>query len=297
MNHRLLGRTNLHVSEIGFGALEIGRNWPNWRKAENDFSKPSDTDAIRVVQSALEAGINFFDTAPAYFESERLLGIALKGKRDRVILATKCGEWFDGTKSEYNYSFNEVFRFVENSLRNLDTDYIDVLQIHSGKVDVITQGETMAAMKRVQEQGKARYLGISVDSEEAALTAMETGDYDCIQVSYNLLNRSMESHVLRIAAEKNIGIIIKDGLATGRLTQKRTDIVDDELRSHIETFSHRAEVQGMPLAEYALRFILSHDAVSTLIVGTKNALYLHENISATMNTEKTLSIGDKERHR
>jgi len=295
MHHRRLGRTELLVSEIGFGALEIGRHWPNWRRAFDDFQKPSDSEAIRLVHQAIDLGIDLFDTAPAYVDSERLLGAALRGKRKDLVVATKCGEWFDGTASRYDYSYEEVFRFVESSLRNLQTEFVDILQIHSGSEEVIRRGETMAAMKVVQQQGKARFLGVSVDSEAAALAAIEVGDYDCIQVSYNLLNRMMESTVLQLAKQKDIGIIVKDGLNTGRLSGKSSDVPDESLRSRIERFQSRALEAQLSLPEYALRFVLSHDAVSSVIVGTKRGDHVIANVAASRNVELTKSIGLRER--
>jgi aryl-alcohol dehydrogenase-like predicted oxidoreductase len=154
----------------------------------------------------------------------------------------------------------------------------------------------MSAMKRVKEQGKARYLGISVDSEEAALAAIESGDYDCIQVSYNLLNRFAESRVFPLAEEQGIGVIIKDGLSTGRLTHKRQQVDDENLRSRIETQAKSAEEMGMTLSEYAIRFVLSHRAVSTIIVGTKNPAHLRDNLASMSRPDLTVSIRERERH-
>jgi len=160
---------------------------------------------------------------------------------------------------------------------------------------VIRRGETMAAMKVVQQQGKARFLGVSVDSEAAALAAVEVGDYDCIQVSYNLLNRVVESTVLPLAKQKDIGIIVKDGLNTGRLSGKSRDVPDESVRSKIERFQSRASETQVSLPEYALRFVLSHDAVSSVIVGTKRSDHVIANVAASRNVELTMSIGLRER--
>ena len=172
MKYRKLGRTGLDVSVLGFGALEIGRNWPYWRKEKSDFSRPTESDALRVIHSALDQGINLFDTAPAYFASEEILGKAFKGIRKNILIASKCGEWFDGEKSVYNYSYSETKIFIENSLRLLQTDYIDLIQIHSANVDIIRNGETLIAMKDLQKEGKVRFLGLSTDFEDAALLAI-----------------------------------------------------------------------------------------------------------------------------
>ena len=198
MQYKSLGKTNLSVSVLGFGSLEIGRNWPYWRKELQDFSRPDEKDAIDVVYKALDAGVNFFDTAPAYFRSEEILGKAFKGMRKEVLLATKCGEWFDGENSVYDYSYSETKKFIENSLRLLQTDYIDLLQIHSANLDVLQKGETLRAMKEAQHAGKVRYIGISTELEDAAHFAIESGEYDSLQISYNILKQQMAKDISRI---------------------------------------------------------------------------------------------------
>ena len=284
----------MDVSEIGLGALEIGRPWPNWRKGKVDFDRPSDAEAIRLVGTAIDAGINFIDTAPAYVESERLLGMALKGKRESVVLATKCGEWFDSSGSRYDYSGPEVKRFMESSLRALRTDRVDLLQIHSASAEVIRRGETAAAMKRLQEEGKARFLGVSVDSEEAAIAAIESGHFDCLQLSYNLLTRRMGDRAIPLAKERGMGVIVKDGLSAGRLGTNWTDISDEQIRSRVAAVAARAERAGIRMPEYAIRFVLSHPDVSTLIVGTKRVEHLLANIRATLDPEMTRRVAEAE---
>ena len=277
MKFRTLGRTLLNVSELGFGALEIGRNWPYWRKERQDFQRPSEDEAVRVLDAAVDLGINFFDTAPAYFKSEEILGRAFRGKRDKVIIATKCGEWFDGENSVYNYSASETTKFIENSLRLLQTDHIDLLQIHSASADTVRSGETLSSMKKAQEQGKVRFLGISTDQEEAARLAIESGEYDAIQISYNIVMQEMSKRIFPLAQEKKVGIIIKGGMATGQLTSKYSDVSEQSQRERIARISHIADEQRMKLHELALRFTLSSSAVSTVIIGTKSVDHLRSN--------------------
>ena len=296
MNYRTLGRTGLSVSEIGLGALEIGRDWPSWRKDLGDFARPDEPSAIALVEEAISHGVNFVDTAPAYMESERVVGSALKGRRNQLILATKCGEWFDGAKSVYDFSYGETFRFVERSLRNLGTDWIDLLQIHSGSVEVIRRGETLSAMKVLQEQGKARYLGISVDTEEAALEAIRCGGFDCIQLSYHLLDRVMENRVIPEAEAAGVGIIVKDSLSKGRLTSKAVDIADAGLRERIGTYAQKAASLSISLPQYALRFVLSNSGISTVIVGTKRRQHLLENLQCIDRPELSMKVSEIERH-
>ena len=295
MNYRKLGRTGLSVSEIGFGALEVGRDWPLWRRGEPDSVRPAEAEGIHIIHEAIDLGVNFFDTAPAYLHSETLIGRALEGaRRDKVILATKCGEWFDGNASQYNYTYNETERFIEQSLRQLRTDRIDLLQIHSGNVDVVRRGETLAAMKKAQMSGKIRFLGISVDAEDAALAAIDNGGYDCIQLSYNLLSRSMEERVIPKALEGNLGLIIKDSLAAGRLTPKFALLTDEEEKAQISKIAERAEKIRLSLADYAINFVLANKAVSTVIVGTKSLAHLRENINSTLDVASRQRVWEME---
>lgn len=280
MEYRTLGRTGLAVSTLGFGALEIGRNWPYWRQDKEDFSRPAESDAIKVIYGALDNGINFFDTAPAYFQSEEILGKAFKGMRKDVLIATKCGEWFDGKNSVYDYSYNETKKFIENSLRLLQTDYLDLLQIHSADTDVIRKGETLKAMKEAQLAGTVRYLGLSTDIVDAALLAIETGEYDSIQVSHNAINLQFAQKVFPSAQEKNIGVIVKDGMARGKLSAKFTEVTTDEERMRIEKIKSLADRHKMSLSELAVRFVISNPTVSSVIIGTKKSDHLNSNIAA-----------------
>lgn len=280
MEYRTLGRTGLAVSTLGFGALEIGRNWPYWRQDKDDFSRPDESDAVKVIHAALDNGINFFDTAPAYFQSEEILGRAFKGMRKEVLIATKCGEWFDGKNSVYDYSYSETKKFIDNSLRLLRTDYIDLLQIHSANTDVVQKGETLKAMKESQQAGKVRYLGLSTDFVETALLAIGSGDYDSIQVSYNAVNTEYARKVFPTAKEKNIGVIVKDGMARGKLSVKFADVTTSEERKQIEKLQSLADKHRMGLSELALRFVISNPVVSSVIIGTKKDEHLRSNIAS-----------------
>lgn len=280
MEYRTLGRTGLNVSVLGFGALEIGRNWPYWRQDKKDFSRPDESDAVKVIYKALDYGINFFDTAPAYLASEQILGKALKGIRKEVLIATKCGEWFDGTQSRYDYSYAETKKFIDNSLQLLKTNYVDLLQIHSANAEIIKSGETLQAMKEAQQEGKTRFIGLSTEYVDAALLAIESGEFDSIQVSYNAMNLQFAREVFPSAKKKNIGVIVKDGMARGKLSEKYIDVTTAEERQKIEALKSLAEKHHLQLSELAIRFAISHPTVSTAIIGTKRIEHLSANAAA-----------------
>ncbi|BCW97922.1 MAG: oxidoreductase [Armatimonadota bacterium] len=280
MEYRILGRTGLRVSVIGLGALEVGRPWGI--RGEGDTGQPpSEREALQFLNHVLDSGINFIDTAAAYWASEERIGKALSSRRDEFILATKWGEWCDESGSVYDYSPSAMWKFLEESLRKLRTDVIDVYQIHSAPLEVIQRGDALAEMQKARDQGKVRFLGCSCGEQEA-LAAIECGGFDTIQVSYSLLDLTMEESVLPAALTSGVGVIIKDGLAAGRLTQKVQRLGDEhtELKHRVEVFRDLAGAWGMSLPEMALRFVRANPAVSTIIVGTRSRIHLAENLRA-----------------
>ncbi|HPC43931.1 MAG TPA: aldo/keto reductase [Candidatus Latescibacteria bacterium] len=289
MEYRILGRTGLRVSEIGLGALEIGRDWGI--PVGTDFGRPDEKGAERLLNAALDAGITLIDTAPAYQLSEERIGKAISYRRHEFVLATKVGERLnDGdAKSHYDYSYEATLAFVEQSLRRLQTDVIDVLQIHSASIEVIRAGETLRAMKKMQEQGKVRFVGMT-GNVDAAIEAVKTDDYDTVQVSYNVAYREAEHELFPLCLDNNIGVIIKDGLARGSLTPKvsalpekakKQKLVADRLISECVAKSLHPNAYPKSLSDFALRFVLHQKAVTSVIAGTRKVEHLLANVGAS----------------
>lgn len=278
MEYRTLGRTELRVSEIGLGALEIGRDWGI--QIEGDFGRPDDAAAIKLVHAAIDAGINFIDTAPAYQLSEERIGRAIQGRRDSVILATKAGEHYSDERGFWHdYSREGIRASIEQSLRRLQIDTIDLLQIHSANPDVIERGETLQEMQRWQKSGHVRFLGMSGGPSDAA-AAMQHGGYDTVQVPYNLLDREAEKEAFPLAREHNVGVIIMIPLAHGALTAKRHHLApDDPQAARVERLAF-LERPGQTLVEAGLRFVLANPVVSTVIAGTRKPENLRSNLEA-----------------
>lgn len=281
MEYRLLGRTGLRVSEIGLGALEVGRRW-GIACPEDPGNPPPEPNAIRFLNEVLDSGVNLIDTAAAYWQSEERIGRALASRRAEFVLATKWGEWCDATGSVYDYSPSAMWKFLDESLAKLNTDVIDLYQIHSAPLEVIQRGDALAAMQKAREQGKVRFLGLSCGEQEA-VAAIESGAFDCIQISYNLLDRRMEERVLPMARAANVGVLVKDGLAAGRLTEKIRRLAEQHarLKEQVEQIRSLAENWGMGLSELALRFVLSNPAVSSVIAGTRTTAHLLQNTKAS----------------
>lgn len=288
MKKRRLGRTELLISEIGFGALEIGRPWG--LPIEGDFVIPPEHDVQALLDRVLALGINVIDTAPAYMLSEERLGRLLKHRRKEFYLFSKCGERFDGYESHYDFSTEGTVEFIEFSLKRLQTDYLDLVQIHCGpdEVGTIRRGETLEGMLRAKRQGKVRWVGASCEAPGAAV-ALEMNSYDVLQLPYSILDRSIErasaggDSVLSLARKLDVGIIARETLARGKLTDKvRKAASIDPTVARVKGLLARLDTRGVktPLSRLAVQFALGRPEVATVLVGTRNALHLEDAIQA-----------------
>lgn len=301
MNYRILGRTDLKVSEIGIGTWAMGGPATlggiqiGWGRA---FNKTS----LKTLEYCLDMGINFIDTADTYGKghSEEIVGKALKNKREKYIIATKCGnyenrqgKWVQSWRPDY------VRQACENSLRRLQTDYIDLYQIHTplpGKSEFKYEPETFDVFEDLKRSGKILYYGYSSYNIEDALKIIELGYCDTVQIVYNLFNREAEKRLFQVAKKNNIGIIVRVPLASGFLTGKfninvkfkkddhRSRLSTHEIRKmvdKVEKIRHIAEEKNRTLSQFALQYCLQNDAVSVVIPGAKTPEQLEENAKAS----------------
>ena len=278
MNYRRLGRTNLQVSEISLGTVELGMDYGI--PMQGDHLQPSEADAARTLNCALDLGVNLIDTARAYGESEAIIGRALKSRRDAYLLATKISSsnWEGYTGKELR---EQVEASIAESLRTLQTDIIDLLYIHNATPELIQRGEIVEIMQRAQEAGYARFIGTTTYGEAAPLAVLEDGRFDCVQVAYNLLDRQLEERVLLLAKANDIGIVIRSVLLKGALTYRYTHLPDElhELRTVVDEVNSLCDAQSGSLPELAYRFVLANPAVSTALVGTGRVHELQEIVS------------------
>lgn len=265
---RQLGGTGLQVTEIGFGALEIGRDWA--ADVNVDPTHCTQEEATRVLNGLLDAGINFIDTAPAYWSSEDFIGNAIEHRRDEYVLATKVGEHCDRNGSLYDYSYEATLRFIDQSLARLKTDRIDLLQIHSASIEVLERGDTWRAMDEARRAGKVLHIGMTGGVKEC-VRALEVGGYETVQAPYNLVTLEAEEQLLPLVREKNAGFIIMRSLAGGKLTPKYTRLQDEKLRQRISKLDALAKDAGLEggLVQLAIGYLLSRPEVSTLIIGSR----------------------------
>src|SRR6266513_1515187 len=187
MKYRKFGSTGFQVSEIGFGAWAIGGN-----DHGNSYGPTQDDESSRAIKTALDLGCTFFDTADVYGfgHSEELLGQALKGSRDRVILATKGGSDFYHQPSRLNFTETHLTYAVEQSLKRLGTDYIDLYQVHDPPFSVIEHGRLFEPLEKLKAQGKIRFYGVSIHDPAEGLLALKIGRPAAIQMVYNYLRRN-----------------------------------------------------------------------------------------------------------
>ncbi len=249
MELRPLGDTGIMVSPLGLGTVKLGRN--QQVKYPQPFEIPDDKAVIDLLSLARELGINLLDTAPAYGNSEERLGQLLPGSRDEWVIVSKVGEFFEGGKSHFDFSYDTTIRTVEQSLRNLKTDYLDAVLIHSDGDDyrVLKQEGVLDALRTLKEKGLIRAHGMSTKTLVGGLLAVV--DTDIVMVTCNLAYQE-ELPVVRAADFRSRGVLIKKALQSG----------------HVEAGD----------VEKTMRFIFAQPGVSGAIVGTINPIHLKSNI-------------------
>ncbi len=298
MEYRQLGRTDMRVSVISFGAWAIGADW----------GRVSEEDALGALNTAIDLGVNFIDTADVYGDgrSERLIARVLKGRRERVFVATKAGRRLNPHVPE-GYNYANLSAFVERSLRNLDTETLDLVQLHCPPTPVYTQDSTFEALERLVQEGKIRYYGISVEKVSEALTAIERyPNIQSVQIIFNMFRLKPAEEFFPVARQKQVGILARVPLASGLLTGKmtpQTQFSADDHRNYNrygeafdvgETFSgvpyeiglqaveelKAALPPGYTMIQAALRWITMFDAVTCAIPGIKRPDQARQNIAA-----------------
>ncbi len=297
MQYREFGRTGWQVSTISFGAWAIGGTW----------GEVDDRDSFAALNRALDLGVNLFDTADVYGDgrSERLLAQLRHERHEPFHVATKAGRRLDPHVAG-GYNRVNLTTFVERSLQNLDTDALDLLQLHCPPTEVYYLPETFGVLDDLVQQGKLRYYGVSVEKVEEALKAIEYPGVQSVQIIFNLFRQRPADLFFAEAKRRHVGILARLPLSSGMLAGKMTratSFSDDDHRKFNrqgeafdrgETFSGvdfetglqavdelRALVPpGWTMAQFAMRWILMFDAVSCAIPGAKRVSQVEENVAA-----------------
>lgn len=298
MNYRALGRTGWKVSEVSFGAWAIGGSWGN----------VSDEDSLAALNKALDCGINFIDTADVYGNgrSERLIAELKKSRKEKIVVATKAGRKLPKQTVE-GYSRENLTAWVEESLRNLETDSLDLLQLHCPPTDAYYQPEIFGILDDLVRAGKVRYYGVSVERVEEALKAIDFPNVQSVQIIFNCFRQRPAEIFFPEAKRRQVGILARVPLASGLLTGKLksdSQFAPDDHRNfnrHGESFDVGETFAGVDydvaiesveeirrllpghvsMSQFALRWILMFDAVSCAIPGGKRPEQVAENAAAS----------------
>ncbi len=297
MKYRELGRTGLKISEIGFGAWAIGADW----------GKVEEEESMAALHKAVDLGVNFFDTADVYGmgRSERLIARLRRERTETIHVATKAGRRLSPHVAG-GYTAENIARFVEDSLKNLETETLDLLQLHCPPTEVYYRPELFAALDGLVKAGKLKAYGVSVEKVEEALKAIEYPGVKTVQIIFNMFRHRPSELFFKEAGRRKIGIIVRVPLASGLLTGKmsrETKFAENDHRNYNregkafdrgETFAgvdfkkglaaveelKKILPQEMTMPQTALRWILMFKAVSCAIPGAKKPVQVEDNVKA-----------------
>ena len=312
MNYRKLGKTDLTISEIGFGCQSIA----------GGLYYKSNSESIKTLLEAFDSGVNFFDTSDHYSqgESEKLIGKAFKSKRDKIIIGTKAGTLYQPLThyilklrplirpvSKYlrsikiplhlmrtqqkrsDFSSKYLLRAVEQSLKRLETDYIDLFQLHKPSKEILEKGEFVETLEKLKEQGKIRYYGISCSNNEDVFVCFNYKGISSVQITFNLLDKKQIKEILVSAKEKEVGVIARNPRAQGHLTNELSDILGETYAKSMYDFENKKQKAkrfwflvnpNRTLAQAALQYVLSFEGISTAIPRSVNRKQLRETLCA-----------------
>jgi myo-inositol catabolism protein IolS len=313
MRYRKMGKTDLKVSEIGFGTWAIGgpaRLGPK----EIGWGDVDDEVALRTLEACTDLGINFIDTADVYGggHSEELIGKVFKNRRSDVVICSKGGNVnFSESGFVKDFSREWIKKVCEESLKRLKTDYIDVYLYHTPRGDMRYIPEEFETLDELKQEGKIRYGGVSIGPAEDGLKLLDCGCGEVVELAYSILQRDAEGELLPGCQGEKVGVIIREPLCSGFLTGKFTPDVTfptNDIRSSLprEAIAQRVEVverlrslfadSSRTLAQLALQFCLSSQAVSVVIPGAKTPEQLRENANASelgpLTSEELTSIDE-----
>ncbi|WP_263082035.1 aldo/keto reductase [Endozoicomonas sp. Mp262] len=252
LEQKKIAGTDINISPLGFGTVKLGRD--QQVKYPSGFKIPDDREAIALLQLARELGINLLDTAPAYGSSEERLGKLLGNKRQDWVICSKVGEEFENGQSRFDFTPEHIRFSIQRSLKRLNTDYIDMVLLHSSgdDVNIIQQYGCLEVLEDLKKEGLIKASGMSTKTIEGGIMALERSDI--AMVTYNL-NEQAERPVLDYAQSNNKGILIKKALASGH-----------------------ACLEGKDPVYESMKLVFSHPAVSAAIIGTINPQHLKQNV-------------------
>ncbi len=302
MDYRQLGQSGLRVPALSFGAGTFGGRGPLF----GAWGSSDATDARRMVDICLEAGVNLFDTADVYSDgaSEEVLGAAIKGRRDAVLVSTKTGLPMGDGPDDWGVSRGRLIRSVEDALRRLGTDYIDILQLHAFDASTAA-GELLGTLDMLVRSGKVRHVGVSNYPGWQLMKALALADrhgwprFVVHQVYYSLVGRDYEADLMPLGADQSVGAMVWSPLGWGRLTGKirrgvprpassrlhdteqfAPPVADEQLYRVVDALDVVAEETGKTVPQIALNWLLQRPTVASVIIGARNEDQLRQNLGA-----------------
>jgi 1-deoxyxylulose-5-phosphate synthase len=301
MKQRELGNTGIKVSEIAFGGVEIGIPYGIGVNSQADM--PTDQESGKLLQAALDNGINFFDTARAYGRSESIIGKAFADKRERVVICTKCSH-LPSEKTAPDKMRALIEFSLEESLSALQTNYIDVYKLHSANLNILKNETVLDTFSKFKKDGIIRATGVSTYTVEETKTAIEQGVWDVIQLSFNLMDQR-QGLLFDMAAKAGVGIVVRSVLLKGILTDKGRNLHPElhRVADHRNHYQELLEKNNPTLSTLATKFALSFSQVSSVLVGIDRMAYLQQAIetanghyldSRTLAQAKKLAYPDPE---
>jgi aryl-alcohol dehydrogenase-like predicted oxidoreductase len=302
MRKKPLGKTGIAVSELAFGGVEIGMPYGIGVTSAADML--SEGDAIRLLHSAIESGVNFFDTARLYGASESIMGKAFRDRREQVIIGTKCRQLrdSDGQLPDGSALKKIIKTSLLESLTALQTDYVDIFMLHQADLGILANEEIAPIFAELKAQGAIRSTGVSTYSVEETQKAVEVGVWDVIQLPFNLMDQR-QSTAFAAAAEKGVGIVVRSVLLKGLLTSKGQQLHPalKAVENHIRQFDELVATGFPDLSTLAIRFATSFPEISAMLVGIDKLDYLNQSLAAvdgpyldfrTMERAKSLAYPD-----
>ena len=313
MKYRVLGKTGYEISEVSLGTWAMGASW----------GSVDDSTSFKALEKAVELGINFFDTADVYGDgrSEKLLSKLSKNKKEKIYIATKAGRRLDPHLAS-GYNKKNLEAFIDRGLKNLGVEKLDLLQLHCPPGEIYEDRAVFEVLDEIKKKGKIAYYGVSVEKVDEALKAIEYENVSTVQIIYNMFRMKPSEEFFIKAKEKNVGIIVRVPLASGLLTGKMNADTQFEESDHRnfnrngeafdkgETFSgidfeiglkavkelESIMPSGFTMAQFALKWILSNDAVSCVIPGAKTSEQVIQNALSSkfpdLTKEQLLGVKD-----
>ena len=285
MKKRPLGKTGINVSEIAFGGVEIGLPYGIGVKSAADMLP--EAEAIRLLRTAVDSGVNFFDTARLYGESEKIMGKTFVGIRDKIVICTKCRHFInqDGSLPSERELKTIIESSLDESLALLQTDYVDVLMLHQATTAILNDKTIPEIFAKLKKEGKIRATGVSTYSAEETKLAIDSGAWNVIQLPFNLMDQR-QKELFPLAEQRGVGLVIRSVLLKGLLTGKGKNLHPAlaDVENHIKKYDRLLEDVSYPLSTLAVKYVLSFPEIAAALVGIDSFEYLKQSLDAANGT-------------